>query len=643
MTGGSVVPSYALAWLKTGSGFAVACTGMVTLAGWLTNNRVWSGLGAEFIPMAPNTAIGFLLLGTALVAIPAEKDRRWRSALGTLAAGVVILLASARLAEYALSVELNVDAWFFQVPGERLGLAPIGKMALLTALTFELASFSALILAASAHQAARDCGGAGGSVVALSGATFALGYLYAAPLLYGGTSIPMALNTAVAFFILGVGLIGAAGPAAIPLRPLMGPSIRARLLRAFLPVTMLIVLVSDWLTQAITWLATPRAMALASAASVVIATVITASLCALFAGRIGGQLERAEDELHRANELLESRVIERTRDLQEAKALLEERNRQMQESADELERTAESVRRAHQELQSAHEDLKRAETQLVQSERLSSLGQVVAGVAHEINNPLAFVSNNVAVLQRDVGQLHDLIRLYQQAEGTLEQHQRELLARIRELGEQMDLAYVLEHVPGLMSRSREGLKRIQQIVKDLRDFARLDEAELKEADLNQSVAPTLAILQSQAASQGVALVENLETIPPISCYPAKINQVLLNLVTNAIDACDSRRYGDREYAPGRSRRGHPGGRRHRSRHRPLDPGPDLRPVLHDQADRPGDRAGTGDQLRNCRGTRRHHRGRVGIGARLLFCGPAARPAETPGQRTLAAAIEHVFQ
>ena len=83
--------------------------------------------------------------------------------------------------------------------------------------------------------------------------------------------------------------------------------------------------------------------------------------------------------------------------------------------------------------------------------------------------------------------LHDLIRLYQQAEGTLEQHQHELLSNIHSLAEQMDLAYVLDNVPALMTRSREGLKRIQKIVKDLRDFVRLDDAELKEADLNENV------------------------------------------------------------------------------------------------------------------------------------------------------------
>src|SRR3954471_11773068 len=125
---------------------------------------------------------------------------------------------------------------------------------------------------------------------------------------------------------------------------------------------------------------------------------------------------------------------------------------------------------------------------------------MVAGVAHEINNPLAYVSNNIAVLQRDVGHVHDILRLYQQAEGTLEIHQRELLARIRDLAAQVDLAYVLDNLDGIMARSREGLKRIEQIIRDLRDFVRLDDGERKKADLNAGIQSTVQIIGSLARS-----------------------------------------------------------------------------------------------------------------------------------------------
>jgi two-component system NtrC family sensor kinase len=524
--------------LKAVSGLVVAVIGLSALVGWGTGQRLLSSVRTDYMPMAPNTAVAFLLLGIALVALPDDSGRLWRKALAVGSAGFVAGLVGFGLAEYGLAVDLGVQGWFFRVPAGRLGLAPVGKMALFTALTFEAASLAALVCAITPRRPARDCAGILSLAVMASGLVFSLGYLYAAPLFYGGPAIPMALNTAAAFCVLALGLIGAAGPRALPMRPFVGPTVQAQLLRAFLPFTVMSVLVSDWLIQAIAWFAPPSSMALAAASSVLIATIIAASICWVFAGQIGGRLDRAESELRAANDLLENRVLNRTRELQNAKTMLEERNQQLHRSADDLSRTAESVRIAHQELQAAHEELKRAETQLVQSERLSSLGQMVAGVAHEINNPLAFITNNVALLERDVGNLHDLIRLYQQAEGTLEQYQRDLLGHIHSLADQMDLAYVLDNAPTLMTRSREGLKRIQKIVKDLRDFVRLDDAELKDVDLNENLMSTLTLLRCEATARGIAFVDDLMPLPPVTCYPAKINQVLLSLVANAIEACD---------------------------------------------------------------------------------------------------------
>jgi signal transduction histidine kinase len=168
---------------------------------------------------------------------------------------------------------------------------------------------------------------------------------------------------------------------------------------------------------------------------------------------------------------------------------------------------------------------------------MASLGQTAAGVAHEINNPLAFVTNNIAVLKREVAGLHDILRLYQQAEQTLAEYEHDLLDRIRDLAEEVDLPFVLENLDGLMDRSREGLKRIQKIVADLRDFAHLDEAELKEADLNAGIAATVNIMRSLAGDRRVTLEMELAPIPRLTCFPAKVNLVAQNLISNAIDAC----------------------------------------------------------------------------------------------------------
>jgi PAS domain S-box-containing protein len=208
-----------------------------------------------------------------------------------------------------------------------------------------------------------------------------------------------------------------------------------------------------------------------------------------------------------------------------AELALEEKNRLLEEAVA-------SERRAH-------DALKKAQAQMVQNEKLAALGQLVAGVAHEINNPLAFVVNNLAVLQRDAAELKELIETYQSAEKSLAASDPATSQRVAELTERMDLDYVLNNLPELFHRSRDGLRRIQDIVKDLREFARNEAVgDMQEgADVNAGIESTLNIARGRARKQKIELVADLAPLPRLSCRPAKINQVILNLVMNAIDAC----------------------------------------------------------------------------------------------------------
>ena len=184
----------------------------------------------------------------------------------------------------------------------------------------------------------------------------------------------------------------------------------------------------------------------------------------------------------------------------------------------------------------AHAALKQAQSQLVQSEKLASLGQIVAGVAHEINNPVAFVTNNVAVLGRDVGEMRDLIALYETADGLITESRPDIAEKIREFRERVDMDYTLRNIQGLLERSRDGLRRIQQIVSHLRLFAHLDEGDVNEADLNNGIESTAAIILGHARKKQIRLAMELSPLPPVTCNAAKINQVIMNLLTNAIDA-----------------------------------------------------------------------------------------------------------
>jgi PAS domain S-box-containing protein len=179
----------------------------------------------------------------------------------------------------------------------------------------------------------------------------------------------------------------------------------------------------------------------------------------------------------------------------------------------------------------------RAESRMVASEKLASLGQLVTGVAHEINNPLAFVSNNVAVLERDLRDLISLLGCYRQVERPADGRHDALHAQIDQLSEQLDLDYTLNNLPKLMERTREGLRRIERIVKDLRLFARVDEGDWNQVDLNPGIESSVNMVQGYARKKGVRLVTDLEPLPPVRCRGARIHQVVVNLLMNAIDAC----------------------------------------------------------------------------------------------------------
>jgi signal transduction histidine kinase len=194
--------------------------------------------------------------------------------------------------------------------------------------------------------------------------------------------------------------------------------------------------------------------------------------------------------------------------------------------------------RAGERIIRLEQNVRETKSALIQSEKLAGLGRLAAGVAHEINNPLAFVLNNMAVLRRDVLDALRVLDKYREASDLLVQAAPELAAAAARLEEEVDLSYLRENLPSLFDRSGEGLRRVRAIVQNLRDFARLDEAEFKDVDLNAALRSTLEVLRHELDRKSIRVETAFQELSPVACHAGKIDQAFLNIMLNAVQASE---------------------------------------------------------------------------------------------------------
>ncbi|MEH2110267.1 sensor histidine kinase [Nostoc sp.] len=215
---------------------------------------------------------------------------------------------------------------------------------------------------------------------------------------------------------------------------------------------------------------------------------------------------------------------------------LKQQRAQLRSALQIKENLAEIAEAQSKKLEKSLRELQQTQAQLVQAEKMSSLGQLVAGVAHEINNPVNFIYGNLKYAKDYTQCLLNLVHLYQQFYANP-------VSEIQEYIKEIELDFLLDDLPKILTSMQVGAERISEIVLSLRNFSRLDEAEKKRVDIHQGLDSTLLILQSRFKNSidhpGIKVVKNYGDLPLVDCYPGQLNQVFMNIISNAIDALDN--------------------------------------------------------------------------------------------------------
>jgi PAS domain S-box-containing protein len=253
---------------------------------------------------------------------------------------------------------------------------------------------------------------------------------------------------------------------------------------------------------------------------------------------MSGQLQHYESRLIRSGPTESVCIVRNITERKQAELRLQQQEEELRRHRAHLE---EQVHNRTEKLLQATRELEERQVQLIQAEKLASIGQMAAGVAHEISSPVGYVMSNLSVLNKYMSSLTPLLELQRElvgTEGPRPQEEREaLLARLEAEWKQADVASVLEDLPGLLEETMEGARRIKEIVQSLRMFAREDSGEPQLADLNEELESTLRMVWNQLKYK-CTVERDFGPLPRLRCHPTQIGQVFANLLVNAAQAIE---------------------------------------------------------------------------------------------------------